>query len=95
MFKKKVYFEIIKLAHTCINNLTRTKISLTKKLGLVHKFSSSVIVAYGRYLGTLIYKIENIETHYLSIFHTSAVEDKNVLFTFFSDITAMVVKWLY
>ena len=70
--------------HVCINNLTRTKISLTKNLGLVHKFSSSFIVAaYGHYLGTLIYKIENIETRYLRIFHTLAVEDKNILFTFF------------
>ena len=70
--------------HVCINNLTRTKISLTKNLGLVHKFSSSFIVAaYGCYLGTSIYKIENIETRYLRIFHALAVEDKNVLFTFF------------
>ena len=60
------------------------KISLTKNLGLVHKFSSSFIVAaYGRYLGTSIYKIENTETRYLRIFHTLAVEDKNILFTFF------------
>ena len=82
--------------HECTNNLTRTKISLTKNLGLVHKFSSSFIVAaYGRYLGTSIYKIENIETCYLRIFHNLAVEDKNILFTFFSDITAMVVKWLH
>ena len=74
-----------------------TKISLTKKIGLLHKFSSSFIVAaYGRYLGTSIYKIENIETRYLRIFHTLAVQDKNILFTFFfSDITAMAVKWLY
>ena len=49
--------------NVCSNNLTRTKISLTRNLRLVHKFSSSFIVAtYGRYLGTLIYKIENIET---------------------------------
>ena len=70
--------------HVCINNLTRTKISLTKNLGLVHKFSSSfIVVTYGRYLGTSIYKIENIETRCLRIFHTLAVEDKNILFTFF------------
>ena len=83
--------------HVCTNNLTRTKISLTRNLGLVHNFSSSFIVAaYGRYLGTLIYKIENTETRYLRIFHILAVEDKNILFTFFfSDITDMVVKWLY
>ena len=65
--------------HVCINNVTRTKISLTKNFGLVHKFSSS----FDRYLGTSIYKIENIETRYLRIFHTLAVEDKNILFTFF------------
>ena len=83
--------------HVCINNLTRTKISLTKNSRLVYKCSWYFIVAvYGRYLGTSIYKIENIETRYLRIFHTLAVEDKNILFTFFSDITAaMVVKWLY
>ena len=70
--------------HVCINNLTRTKISLTRNLGLVHKFSSSFIVAaYGRYLGISICKIENIETRYLRIIHTLAVEDKNILFTFF------------
>ena len=70
--------------HACTNNLPRTKISLTRILGLVHKFSSSFIVAaYGRYLGTSIYKTENIETRYLRIFHTLAVEDKNILFTFF------------
>ena len=70
--------------HVCINNLTRTKISLTKNLGLAHKFSLSFIVAaYGRYLGTSTYKIENIETRYLRIFHTLVVEDKNILFTFF------------
>ena len=82
--------------HECINNLTRTKISLTKNVGLVHKFSSSFIVAaYGHYLGTSIYKIENIDTRYLRIFRNLGVEDKNILFTFFSDIAAMVVKWLY
>ena len=70
--------------HVCINNLTRTKISLAKNLGLVHKFSSSFIVAaYGRCLGTSIYKNENIETSYLRIVHTLAVEDKNISFTFF------------
>ena len=81
MFKTRVYFEIIILAHVYINNLTRTKISLTKNLGLLHKFSSSLIVAFRRYLGTLIYNIENIETRYLRIFHTLAVED--MFFTFF------------
>ena len=78
MFKKGVHFEIIKLAHICINNLTRIKISLTKNLGLAHKFSSSFIVAAG-----CLYKIENIETRYLRPFHTLAAEDKNILFTFF------------
>ena len=69
--------------HICINKLMHTKISLTKNLGLVHKFSSSFIVAaYGCYLGTSIHKTENIETRYLRIFHTLAVEDKNILFTF-------------
>ena len=82
--------------HECVSNLTRTKISLTKNLGLVHKFSSSFIVAAcGHCLGTSIYKIENIDTRCLRIFHNLAVKDKNILFTFFSDITAMVVKWLY
>ena len=41
------------------------------------------MTAYGRYLGTSIYKIENIETRYLRIFHTLALGDKNILFTFF------------
>ena len=60
-----------------------TKISLTKNLGLVHKFSLSFIVAYGRRLGILICKIENIETCYLRIFHTLAVEVKNIIYIFF------------
>ena len=84
MLKKSLFRNYKTCTHVCINNLTRTKISLTKNLGLVHKFRSSFIVAaYGRYLGISIYKIENIETRYLRIFHTLAVEDKNVLFTFF------------
>ena len=95
MFKKSLFRNHKTCTHVCINNLTCTKLSLTKNLGLVHKFSSSFIVAaYGSYPGTLVYKTENIETRYLRIFHTLAVEDKNILFTFFSDITAMVLKWL-
>ena len=96
VYKESLFRNHKTCTRVCINNLTRTKMSLTKNLGRVHKFSSSFIVAaYGCYLGTLIYKTENIEIHYLRIFNNLAIEDKNILFTFFfSDITAMVVKWL-
>ena len=53
----------------------------------------------GNYLVSSYYIVfqpdQNTETRQRSNFHTLAVEDKNIFFTFFLNITAVIVKWLY